>query len=140
MIGSTSYLRQLGITLDTEVNHIQLKRWLELGSKLEDNDLTMRWLNHFYDPTTGKGLNTGGIIIWGEPSLQWGKNSTNGWDWEDARNYYYSALTSINRDSRESAFANTFRALGQVIHLIENKTVPPNTRNDACPPVLIGEI
>jgi hypothetical protein len=131
MIGSTSYLRQLGITLDTEVNYIQLKRWLELGSKLEDNDLTMRWLNHFYDPTTGKGLNTGGIIIWGEPSLQWGKNSTNGWDWENARNYYHSALRSINRDSRESAFANTFRALGQVIHLVQDIAVPAHTRNDA---------
>ena len=136
MIGSTGYLRQVGITLDTEVTHIKLRRWLELGSNWEDNDpfggnARMRWLNHFYDPTTGKGLNTGGIVIWGEPSLQWGKNSTNGWDWENARNYYHSALRSINRDSRESAFANTFRALGQVIHLIQDKAVPAHTRNDA---------
>ena len=110
--------------------------WIKKGSNWEDNDpfggnARMRWLNHFYDPITGKGLNTGGIIIWGEPSLQWGKNSTNGWDWEDARNYYHTALISVNRDTRETAFANTFRALGQVIHLVQDIAVPAHARNDA---------
>lgn len=125
------YLKdKLKINLTDKFNNRSIQEWMMLGSDREDN--APRWLNHFYDPTTGKGLNTGGIIIWGEPSLQWGKdNLLNVWDWKDARDYYHLALTSVDQNTRESAFTNTFRALGQVIHLIQDKAVPAHTRNDA---------
>lgn len=129
-----SYLKDnLKINLTDNFNSKTAQKWMEQGSVWEDDNLTMRWLNHFYDPTTGKGLNSGGLVIYGEPSLQWGKLSTNSWDWESARDYYYSALTSKNKTDREKDFADTFRSLGQLIHLVEDLAVPAHTRNDAHP-------
>jgi len=104
----------LNISLDDLFNGEKGSKWMELGSIWEDDNLTMRWLNHFYDPTTGKGLNSAGLIIYGEPSLQWGKLSTNSWDWESARDYYYSALTGTKKTDREKSFSDTFRSLGQI--------------------------
>jgi len=123
----------LDISLNDSFNGNTAKKWLELGSKWEDDDLTMRWLNHFYDPTTGKGLNSSGIT-WGQPSLQWGKDSTeNEWDWAVARLDYYRALTSTNSSDRDKFFADVFRGLGQIIHLIEDIAVVAHTRNDPHP-------
>ena len=106
-------------------------KWIELGSNWEDENFTMRWLNHFYDPTTGKGLNKNGISI-GQSSLQWGKySSNNAWDWGRARDYYYLGLTNTNTIDRDKALAAVFRSLGQIIHLMEDKAVPAHVRNDA---------
>ncbi len=133
--GLARYLNtNLNISLDAKVNGKYVSEWLELGSNWEDDDITMRWLNHFYDPTTGKGLNSAGIIKYGEPSLQWGKISLNSWDWESARAYYYSAITSNSEGTRNLKFADLFRSLGQIIHLIQDKAVPAHVRNDAHAP------
>jgi hypothetical protein len=50
--------------------------------------------------------------------------------WSDARDYYYWALTSTSNKERESYFAKTFQALGQVLHLNQDVSVPAHVRND----------
>jgi hypothetical protein len=129
-----SYLKDnLKINLTDNFNDRTAQEWMEMGSVWEDDDLTMRWLNHFYDPTIGKGLNSFGIT-WGQPSLQWGKESSdNAWSWKWARDSYYKALTDSNSKYRDTYFSYVFRALGQIIHLIEDKAVPAHVRNDAHP-------
>ncbi len=52
------------------------------------------------------------------------------WSWPKAREYYYTALTSSTKDEREEYFVYTFRALGQVMHLLADASVPAHTRND----------
>jgi len=52
------------------------------------------------------------------------------WSWHDARKYFYEGLTSVNKAARDASFAKTFRALGQLMHLIQDASVPSHTRND----------
>lgn len=77
------------------------------------------------------------------------------WSWEAARKFYYAALTgdstalngfkieewmfnsilisgktNMNESERNKFFAWTFRALGQLAHLVEDSSVPSHTRND----------
>jgi len=119
------YLKaNLNISLTTKINNRLVREWIELGSKWEDD--STRWLAHFYDPTTGKGL-------WGSavPSIIWGKDYyENVWSWAKARDYYYIALTHTDTTVRETNFAYLFRSLGQVMHLVHDKAVPAHVRND----------
>ena len=106
------------------------RNWIIDGSNWEDNDVTQSWLNHFYDPTTGLGLNGSGIT-WGQPSLVWGKDYYgNLWNWYSTRNAFYNALTNSSPDLREFYFAKLFRGLGQVMHLVQDLAVPAHVRND----------
>jgi hypothetical protein len=55
----------------------------------------------------------------------------------DGRAYFYQALTATTKTSA-TALASTFRAVGQVMHLVEDASVPAHVRNDAHPPVISG--
>jgi hypothetical protein len=52
------------------------------------------------------------------------------WSWHDARDYFYKGLTATGKAARDSFFAKTFRALGQLMHLVQDASVPSHTRND----------
>ncbi len=52
------------------------------------------------------------------------------YSWDDARKYYYSALMALNDTTQDKNFAETFRAIGQLMHLIQDMSVPEHTRND----------
>ena len=54
-----------------------------------------------------------------------------GWSWPDARQSYYHALTLKTKQDREQKWADTFRAVGQVMHLIEDAASPAHVRNEA---------
>ncbi len=89
-------------------------KWLEQGSIDEDN--FPRWMNHFYDPSAGKGL-------WGFASAKdWAQSGWQTFNWEKALNFYV-------KGDRQSAMI----ALGHVLHLVEDMGVPAHTRNDAHP-------
>jgi hypothetical protein len=55
------------------------------------------------------------------------------WSWRDARRLYYQALVEPNANYREALWANLFRALGQIMHLVVDASVPEHTRNDMHP-------
>jgi hypothetical protein len=55
------------------------------------------------------------------------------WSWLKTREYFYKALTSTTLMDRDYYFANTFRGLGQVMHLLEDMSVPDHTRNSFHP-------
>jgi hypothetical protein len=50
--------------------------------------------------------------------------------WDNARNYFYSALTEIDPLKRDDNYVKTFRSVGQVLHLLQDMAVPAHVRND----------
>ncbi|MDH3976760.1 MAG: hypothetical protein OEV42_21055 [Deltaproteobacteria bacterium] len=147
---STS-LGQLDMSIQDRYLNKSVRKWVEDGSAFEDGEYEggpkfwedlisatvegARYKNHFYDPTTGSGLNDTvlGYTMTGLPSLQWGKSfgeSGNEFSWSQARFYFMGSLTYTNAEDREEYFAKTFRALGQIMHLVQDKSVPAHVRND----------
>ena len=53
------------------------------------------------------------------------------YSWNDVREYYYRALTSPDKRTREINFAETFRGLGQLMHLVQDMSVPDHVRNSS---------
>lgn len=129
------------------------------GSGFEDNkDIDeggKRSLNHFYDPldnTYGKGLsetfpdirlligNNSFTWAWfldcpgydfpGAFSLGQNENTANNWSWQNARVYEWSGLSLPAPADRIKGLTNMFRAVGQVMHLLEDTTQPQHVRNE----------
>jgi hypothetical protein len=133
---------------------------MEVGSALEDNNDQdaggKRSLNHFYDTldaSFGKGLSDtppdqrikAGLssFVWAYTSNcvgynytafgSYGRinvNTTNIWSWQNARGYEWLGVTSASAISRRSNLGFEFRALGQVMHLLEDTTQPQHARNE----------
>ncbi len=131
------------------------EEWISMGGYLEDggktdSPLSTRAFNHFYDPLrpwSDAGLNSlFNLVYWyyygadkPESALVWAlqpggqvftENTTGDWSWRRARDELYAALTGLSTEYRSEYFANCFRSLGQVMHLVEDMSVPLHTRND----------
>lgn len=133
--------QQLGIQEGVDkilIENKTIKEWIMEGGKLED-ETNCRSKFHFHDPTESfdsAGLSNIAIDTWcgnynHRSSLVWAQDTAdNLWSWQQARLYYLEALTDANKDIREEKFAATFRALGQVMHLVSDASVPAHVRND----------
>lgn len=113
----------------------QADEWVRDGAQSEDEPFT-RARNHFHNP----------LRLWGEAGLQWPvlpdgqssvlwqQNPAQGpggrWSWQDARQRYLRALSASTEPERNRAFAELFRNLGQLTHLVQDATVPAHVRND----------
>ena len=121
--------------------------WLEEGANYEDDGSKLdslkgnaRFNNHFHHPLkpwVSAGLND---IQTGESSVLWAQDGAKqtttvggDWSWNHIRGFYFRALTSTTDAERQVYFAQTFRGLGQQIHLIQDAAVPAHVRNDAHP-------
>ena len=119
-----------------------------------------RVFNHFYDPINNIPLTVGGIrpgSVFGdpnEPAPGWAigtqnifsspilpdENRRNHFTVFDAREAMYRALTGRNaqgnqfiassQTERNKYWATTFRALGDVVHLLQDMAQPQHTRNE----------
>ncbi len=118
--------------------------------KLKDDPIGgYRSLNHFYDPTKNPPLGltdqpwplrTAAIgrdsFTWASISNSPGKDSYlesgkyNIWSWQNARYYEWLGLTATNRLDRQTNLANMFRAVGQVMHLLQDTSQPQHVRNE----------
>jgi hypothetical protein len=52
------------------------------------------------------------------------------YSWNDVRGYFYDALTAPDQITKERKLAETFRGLGQLMHLVQDMSVPEHTRDD----------
>jgi len=112
--------------------------WLGKGGKKEDVPEILRNKNHFHDPLSNKGFGglMGGLIFSGESSIIWSQKpiatqSPGGYySWFDTRDYFHKALTSTTKDERGRYYAETFRGIGQLMHLVHDASVPSHTRNE----------
>lgn len=93
--------------------------WIIKGSVAED--AIPRFLNHFYDPTSGQGLS--------------GNNNAKDW----ALNGGWSGSTgdfselAIMRNYRDGNVQRAYEGIGHISHLLQDMTVPAHVRNDAHP-------
>jgi len=142
-----------------------IKKWLMEGSFLEDVP-NCRASNHFHNPLrewTESGMrdqpwfidwwcseglyppeNIKSAVHWATgytaPSPGGAKvNTGNAWDWDYAREYYYTYLTgkdfqgnvvASSQDQREEYFAESLQSLGQVLHVLQDMAVPAHVRDD----------
>ncbi len=107
---------------------------MKQGSKNEDTEaFAFRVFNHFHEPLFHGGL------LWGDSAIEWslkaiGSQAPGGqWSWNDAREYYFKALTSESKTDRDKYWGKTFEALGHVMHLIQDMASPAHVRNDEHP-------
>ncbi len=126
-----------------------VSEWISEGGLHEDQGNVLdllrrraRYLRHFHDPL--QSWDTAGLSsrVFGqfESSVRWMQRADQGsqavggsWAWRDAREHYWKASTSSDPTAREQEFADTFRALGQIMHLVVDASVPEHVRNDAHP-------
>ena len=121
------------------------KQWIISGSVEEDR--APRWINHFYDPVFERGLQAESIGISGYLAKNWAQyssyqsinpeNIANLWTgkgpvisgswWGDFS--YEAAIKDYSKNKEKESYL----ALGHVLHLIEDMTVPEHTRNDPHP-------
>ncbi|MBI4137701.1 MAG: right-handed parallel beta-helix repeat-containing protein, partial [Candidatus Sungbacteria bacterium] len=108
-----------------------------------DEDSGIRWMHHFYDPVYKRGLVLGQEWM---SSKEWSQNTMA----QAGLNHRMMAGTlksyfggeddySWDRAIYEYAWGDRERglkALGHILHLLEDATVPDHTRNDPHPPVL----
>ena len=119
------------------------------GAVREDD--APRFLNHFYDPVSGAGLSMFGRA-W-VPAARWAESPEEqlavAYNWQGAVQGA-AGMGAILRPSQLAASDFTWqrslieyahgdkeralRGLGQVLHLLEDMTVPAHTRNDPHPP------
>ncbi|MBI5676508.1 MAG: hypothetical protein HZC48_11925 [Nitrospirae bacterium] len=152
-----SYLKnQLGFTngINKELKYDKTRKvweWLSDGGEYEDKPPRtlpyVRSVNHFHNPL--KAWNEAGLydVFQGKSSVVWAQDQSsatiaNGgdWSWVKARENFHIALTgkdfngnvvASTQAEKEAYFAKTFRAVGQVMHLVEDASVPAHVRNDS---------
>lgn len=123
-LSSTNYKRPISL-------------WLSDGGRYEDKPpLTfpyVRSFNHFHNPLepladAGYGIGAS-AALWSQkpPGTQWPGGY---YSWHDAREYYLNGLRASNKTIRDYYLAETFRSLGQVMHLVQDMSVPEHARND----------
>lgn len=132
-----SYLQNmLGYTnVKQPVNGSEIIKWFENAG--EQEDIIPRFINHFHEPISNSGYN--GLwhsqLISGNPAPLWAQMEAERqfpggkFSWRDARSYFHAALTSSDKTTREQNLSNTFRAVGQVMHLVQDMSVPEHTRD-----------
>lgn len=128
-------LSDLGILPSQRFNGRSARNWMIQGSISEDD--FPRSLHHFFDPTTGSGLSTQGLSF--GSAADWALDASGNpvYSIPAARESMYKALTNTDPIVREKQWADTFRAVGQFTHLLQDMAQPQHVRND--PHLSFGE-
>ncbi len=119
------------------VEPMSVREWLGAGGVREDKPPGgipyLRSMNHFHNPLTDQGFFSGeSSLFWAQKSI--GTQSPGGYySWNDVRDYFYKALTLSTKTERDSYFAKMFRGLGQLMHLVQDLSVPEHARNEFHP-------
>lgn len=111
-------LTQEMIAFFEEVRGIQFtseERELIIQASIDEDNPSVRALNHFYDPVHNRGINDY------RTSYQWATDELSG------NNFTWGAgIDAYAKGDRRAALIT----LGHVLHLIEDSAVPDHTRND----------
>lgn len=132
----------------TILNGQTIRDWLGTGGVAEDQFMSdtlgqklgelaggvVRSPRHFHTPLKTwdqSGLKLGGFQF--ESSPRWAQLADQGFTgkaaWADARSTYFRALTSTDPQERERLFSETFKILGQLMHLVADMGSVAHTRN-----------
>ncbi len=123
--------------IDAKIKGKIIGEWIREGGYYEDEPES-RCLRHFHDPLNSNWDSAGllslyrSMIHWAQAPSPAGSNGLwNEYSWSHARQFYHQALVT----GSEEQYANTFRAVGQLMHLISDAAVPAHVRDDAHPKV-----
>src|SRR6266481_912753 len=123
---------QLGVDegIRFAINGEIVRAWVGIGAHLEDVP-PVRSLNHFHSPLKA-WADAGGPL--GQSSVYWQQNPNQGlvgtWSWPLARQRFFDFLTLPSPAARAQALADTARALGQVMHVVQDAASPAHARED----------
>lgn len=119
-------------------NGLTVERLINQGAFDEDRPILWRPRHHFHNPRLAWGE-----AGWrpppfstqlGDSSVKWSQNENQTvggkHSWKDARDSYFQALTATTDSERKRLYAETFKSLGHLIHLVQDAAVPSHTRND----------
>ena len=117
------------------LNGQEVIAWFREGGRKEDEPAYSRSFNHFHDPLqpwyiAGFDKTFKSSLIWAQDQGMIGSLFGGDWSWKKARGSFYKGLTSITKTEKEKNLADTFRALGQIMHLVQDVSVPAHVRND----------
>ncbi|MGB9743533.1 MAG: PQQ-binding-like beta-propeller repeat protein [Minisyncoccales bacterium] len=117
--------------------------WLMEGAQKEDTP--PRWINHFYDPTTGLGwqgermgnLPSSVLLLFSKialspqeavSALNWAQNQElqNKYRYYEGNQTWQKAIYEYAQGNKKEAYI----ALGHLLHLLQDMTVPAHTRQD----------
>jgi hypothetical protein len=124
--------KQLGMPdgKDTFFNYKKVFDWISDGGAREDAG--GRSVNHFHNPLTNRGLfGNYSAMIWA--TLPAGAQQLQNYSWNDVRDYYFQALTAREKTKRDNWFALTFRGVGQIMHLVQDMSVPAHVKSLSFP-------
>lgn len=133
----TFFATQLGyLSAASDVNGKMISIWFEDAGEQEDKPF-WRTRHHFLDPVNNRGIC--GLFNLCDPAVIWAQKAAGGqgWmdggnhSWQDAREYFHAALTTDTKELREQKLTDSFRALGQVMHLMADMSVPEHTRDNS---------
>ena len=119
-------------------NGLRVEQLINQGAFDEDRPILWRPRHHFHNPRLAWG-EAGWrpppfSIQLGDSSVKWSQNENQTvggkHSWKDARDSYFQALTATTDSERKRLYAETFRSLGHLIHLVQDAAVPSHTRND----------
>lgn len=141
LLNTLNIEKGIGSVLKLNQKKIDIKGLIAEGGKIED--YSARWMNHFHDPL--EDWNNAGLGIF-QSSIIWGTGAgfakANICSWDSARRYFYTYLTGKDyfgnllaktQENKEYYFAVCLQSIGQVMHLLQDASVPLHTRNDAHP-------
>ena len=117
---------------------VNAKECLAQGARDEDSPV-IRCKNHFHDPSMTwdlAGLNRGEGLEGGKSSILWaqlgqGTQDYGAYSWHDARQYFYKALTTTDPNEKGMNLMMTFQAVGHLMHLIQDASVPEHVRDNS---------
>ncbi|MCC7068719.1 MAG: hypothetical protein IT523_09710 [Burkholderiales bacterium] len=115
---------------------LTIAQLIRYGSCYEDEEVPdAKSVAHFYNPqNVGAGVDLGigpSSLRWSlQPGAGTSKSGQNPYTWPDARNFFYLALTSGTRSTRQKNWALTFQSLGHVVHHLQDMASPQHVRND----------
>ena len=131
--------------VETEFKNSTVWELIRDGGRYEDKpEWTMPYVrsaNHFHDPLVplddagftgilGSGFLRGNsALLWSQKAAgtQWPGGN---YSWLDVRGYFLDGLRGSTKAMRDYYFAETFRGLGQLMHLVQDMSVPEHTRDD----------
>ena len=110
---------------------------VEFGADYEDARRSFQAIHHFFNPLNGRPLTVApGQTSPGETSPDWALEdkqdygSSQPFSYRKARQYFYAALTTPDREEQNKNWGKVFQTLGHVIHHVQDMTQPQHTRND----------
>jgi hypothetical protein len=135
--------------------------WIAHGGFSADVPEVPASLRHFYDPTKGKGdqyltditnARLMGAIqrVLRNPQMngvEWAMGTPGDkrfdplghiYNWENGKAWMRMALETNDEDKRSEFLGQSYRALGEMLHMIADNGCPPHVRNDAHPSPVWG--